>query len=48
MLKEPPAGEKSAKVSYARILMGGIEFFARHRVLKILTLDMVAISSFAF
>ncbi len=48
MLREPPAGEKSAKVSYTRILKGGIEFFARHRILKILTLDMVAISSFAF
>jgi MFS family permease len=48
MLKEPPTGEKVTKSSYAQILKGGIEFFARHRVLKILTLDMVAISSFAF
>ncbi|MBN1570591.1 MAG: MFS transporter [Acidobacteria bacterium] len=48
MLREPPAGEKSAKVSYTRVLKGGIEFFAHHRILKILTLDMVAISSFAF
>jgi MFS family permease len=48
MLKEPPTGEKVTKASYAKILKGGIEFFARHRVLKILTLDMVAISSFAF
>jgi predicted MFS family arabinose efflux permease len=48
LLKEPPAGEKVTKSSYAQILRGGIEFFARHRVLKILTLDMVTISSFAF
>jgi MFS family permease len=48
MLKEPPVGEKVTKASYAQILKGGIEFFAQHRVLKILTLDMVAISSFAF
>jgi MFS family permease len=47
-LKEPPAGEKATKASYVQILKGGIEFFARHRVLKILTLDMVAISSFIF
>lgn len=47
-VKEPPAGEKAAKASYVQVLKGGIEFFARHRTLKILTLDMVAISSFAF
>jgi MFS family permease len=48
MLKEPPAGEKAAKASYAQILKGGIDFFARHRILKILTFDMVAIGSFTF
>jgi MFS family permease len=48
MLREPPAGERVTKASYAQILKGGIDFFARHRVLKILTFDMVAISSFAF
>jgi MFS family permease len=48
MLKEPPAGEKVTKASYVQILKGGIEFFARHRILKILTLDMVAIGSFTF
>ena len=47
-LKEPPAGEKAAKVPYSQILKGGIDFFARHRILKILTLDMVMIGSFAF
>jgi MFS family permease len=48
MLKEPPAGEKVSKASYAQLLKGGIDFFARHRILKILTFDMVAIGSFAF
>jgi MFS family permease len=47
-LKEPPAGEKTAKTSYSQILKGGIAFFAGHRILKILTLDMVAIGSYAF
>jgi MFS family permease len=47
-LKEPPAGEKTTKASYIQILKGGINFFARHRILKILTFDMVAIGSFTF
>jgi MFS family permease len=47
-LREPPAGERVTKASYSQILKGGVDFFARHRVLKILTFDMVAISSFAF
>jgi MFS family permease len=47
-LKEPPAGEKVTKASYVQILKGGIEFFARHRILKVLTLDMVVIGSFSF
>jgi predicted MFS family arabinose efflux permease len=47
-LNEPPAGEKVTKVSYLQILKGGIDFFAKHRILKILTFDMVAIGSFAF
>jgi MFS family permease len=47
-LKEPPVGEKAAKASYVQILKGGIDFFARHRILKILTFDMVAIGSFTF
>jgi MFS family permease len=48
MMLEPPAGEKVAKASYIQTLRGGIEFFARHRILKILTFDMVAIGSFTF
>jgi MFS family permease len=48
MLKEPPSGEKVTKASYVQILKGGIDFFTQHRTLKILTLDMVAIGSFAF
>jgi MFS family permease len=47
-LIEPPAGEKAAKVSYSQILKGGIDFFAKHRIVKILTFDMVAIGSFTF
>ena len=47
-LKEPPAGEKVTKAPYSQILKGGIDFFARHRILKILTFDMVVIGSFAF
>lgn len=47
-LKEPPAGEKATKAPYSQILKGGIDYFARHRILKILTFDMVVIASFAF
>ena len=47
-LKEPPAGESVAKSSYSQILKGGIDFFAQHRILKILTFDMVVIGSFSF
>lgn len=35
-------------VPYLQTLRGGLDYFARHRVLKILTFDMVAIGSFAF
>jgi MFS family permease len=48
MLQEPPSGEKVTKDSYVQILKGGMDFFARHRILKILTFDMVAIGSFTF
>lgn len=48
VLKEPPAGESVVKSSYSQILKGGIAFFAQHRILKILTFDMVVIGSFAF
>jgi MFS family permease len=47
-LKEPPAGDSVTTVSYTQILKGGINFFSQHRILKILTFDMVAIGSFAF
>ncbi len=47
-LKEPPVGEKATKASYFQILRGGVDFFARHRIVRILTFDMVAIGSFAF
>ncbi len=47
-LKEPPSGESVIKSSYSHILKGGIDFFKKHRILKILTFDMVVIGSFAF
>lgn len=47
-LKEPPSDEKVAKASYGQILKGGINFFAKNPILKILTFDMVAIGSLAF
>jgi MFS family permease len=47
-LKEPPAAERVIKESYGQILRGGIDFFAKHRILKILTFDMVSIGSLAF
>ena len=47
-LKEPPAGKKVTKAPYSQILKEGIDFFARNRILKILTFDMVMIGSFAF
>jgi MFS family permease len=48
MLKEPPTGEGPEKTTYFQVLKGGVEFFAAHRILKILTFDMVAVGSFAF
>jgi MFS family permease len=47
-LHEPPAGEKIEKASYRKILQGGVAFFTQHKILKILTFDMVAIGSFTF
>ena len=48
MLKEPSAGEMETRSSYFQLLRGGTEYFAAHRLLRILTLDMVAIGSFTF
>lgn len=47
-LKEPPSEGSVKKSSYSQILKGGIDFFVQHRILKILTFDMVVIGSFAF
>jgi MFS family permease len=47
-LKEPPAGNKVTIAPYSQILKEGIDYFARNRILKILTFDMVMIGSFAF
>lgn len=47
-LKEPTITEKCKKKNYLEILKGGAVFFAKHRILKILTFDMVIIGSFTF
>lgn len=45
-LKEPPAARKKEK--YFKLLKDGMKFFAKHRILKFLALDMIVISSLAF
>jgi MFS family permease len=49
--KEPPVWEKKPSLtfhSYKKILTDGVRFFAGHRVLKLLTLDMVVVNAFAW
>lgn len=49
--KEPPVWEKKPTLSfhsYKKILSDGVRFFAGHRVLKLLTLDMVVVNAFAW
>jgi MFS family permease len=47
-LKEPPAGNRTKNIPYCEVLKSGVGFFKMSRALRILTFDMVAISSFAF
>ena len=48
MLKEPPAGNGTNKIPYGRALRLGLDYFAMHPILRILTIDMVSIGSFSF
>jgi MFS family permease len=46
--KEPPTGEKKEHRNYFKILKTGLQYFREHRILKILTLDYVAIITLSF
>jgi MFS family permease len=49
-LKEPPTTDSPVekKEPYLKILSSGVKYFAGHRILKILTLDMVVVNALSF
>jgi MFS family permease len=49
-LKEPPTTDSPVenKEPYLKILSSGVRYFAGHRILKILTLDMVVVNALSF
>jgi len=49
-LKEPPTTDSPAekREPYLKILSSGVKYFTGHRVLKILTLDMVVVNALSF
>jgi MFS family permease len=49
-LKEPPSTDSPVekKEPYLKILSSGVKYFAGHRILKILTLDMVVVNALSF
>jgi MFS family permease len=46
--KEPKIKIKSVKKNYIEILKKGMRFFYKHRILKILTADMIAIATISY
>lgn len=47
-LAEPKAKEKVESKRYLNILLSGVKYFSKHRILKILTFDMTAIGVVAY
>lgn len=47
-LKEPSIVSRKTKKNYRKILTEGVNYFRRHRILKILALDMISISTIAY
>lgn len=47
-LKEPYTTRKTKKRSYLKILKTGVKYFFKHRVLKILALDMIVIMTVSY
>lgn len=47
-LKEPPTGQRKEQRNYFKILRTGLKYFKEHNLLKILTLNYVAIITLSF
>jgi len=46
--KEPPKGDQKEQRNYFKILKTGLKYFRKHKILKILTIDYVAIITLSF